>query len=158
MVADDFDGDGNLDVLLAGNDYGTEVSVGRYDAFNGLLLKGNGKGGFSAVPIANSGIFLPGNAKALVKFLGSNDTYQVLGSQNRGKLKIFRLNQTSRAIRIGKDENSAVVTLKDGRKQKWEFPIGSSFLSQSSRFLKVSNQVETITFSGYTGKNRTQNF
>jgi hypothetical protein len=43
MVADDFDGDGNLDVLLAGNDYGTEVSVGRYDALNGLLLKGNVK-------------------------------------------------------------------------------------------------------------------
>ena len=28
MVADDFDGDGNLDVLINGNDYGTEVSIG----------------------------------------------------------------------------------------------------------------------------------
>src|SRR4030095_6410100 len=37
MVVEDFDGDGNLDVLLSGNDYGTEVSVGRYDALNGLL-------------------------------------------------------------------------------------------------------------------------
>ncbi len=25
MVADDFDGDGNLDLLMNGNDYGTEV-------------------------------------------------------------------------------------------------------------------------------------
>jgi hypothetical protein len=40
MVVDDFDGDGNLDIALSGNDYGTEVSTGRYDAFNGLMLKG----------------------------------------------------------------------------------------------------------------------
>jgi enediyne biosynthesis protein E4 len=158
MVSEDFDGDGNLDVLLAGNDYGTEVSVGRYDAFNGLLLKGNGKGGFSPLSISESGVFLPGNAKALVKLLGGKETYQVLGSQNRGKLKMFRLNQTGKSIRIGKGEDMALVTLKDGRKQKWEFPIGSSFLSQSSRFLKVSHQVKTVTISGYNGKSRTKNF
>ena len=46
MLADDFDGDGNLDVLINGNDFGTEVSIGRYDALNGLLLKGNGSGDF----------------------------------------------------------------------------------------------------------------
>ncbi|MEO5563763.1 MAG: VCBS repeat-containing protein, partial [Chitinophagaceae bacterium] len=36
MTTDDFDGDGNLDVMMSGNDYGTEISVGRYDALNGL--------------------------------------------------------------------------------------------------------------------------
>ena len=30
MVVDDFDDDGNLDVLIDGNDYGTEVGTGRY--------------------------------------------------------------------------------------------------------------------------------
>ena len=44
MVADDFDGDGNLDIAINTNDYGTEVSTGRYDALNGLLLKGKGDG------------------------------------------------------------------------------------------------------------------
>ena len=102
--------------------------------------------------------FLPGNAKALVKLLGDNQTYRVIGSQNRGRLKVFRLNQTSKTIRIGKDEDIALVTLKDGRKQKWEFPFGSSFLSQSSRFLKVSDQVKSISISGYNGKSRTENF
>ena len=48
MVADDFDGDGNLDVVINANDYGTEVQSGRYDALNGLLLKGDGKGNFTA--------------------------------------------------------------------------------------------------------------
>jgi hypothetical protein len=37
MLAEDFDGDGSLDLLATGNDYGTEVSVGRYDACNGLF-------------------------------------------------------------------------------------------------------------------------
>ena len=46
MAVDDFDGDGNLDVLINGNDWGTEVTVGRYDALNGLLLRGDGKGEF----------------------------------------------------------------------------------------------------------------
>ncbi|MBU3745555.1 MAG: VCBS repeat-containing protein, partial [Sediminibacterium sp.] len=37
MVVDDFNGDGNLDIAINGNDYGTEVAVGRYDAMNGLV-------------------------------------------------------------------------------------------------------------------------
>ncbi|MEX0363089.1 MAG: FG-GAP repeat domain-containing protein, partial [Allomuricauda sp.] len=35
----DFDSDGDMDVLLIGNDYGNETFIGRYDAFNGLLLR-----------------------------------------------------------------------------------------------------------------------
>ncbi len=40
MVVDDFDEDGNLDVIINGNDWGTEVTVGRYDALNGLVAEG----------------------------------------------------------------------------------------------------------------------
>ena len=29
MIADDFDGDGNLDILISGNDYGTDVARGQ---------------------------------------------------------------------------------------------------------------------------------
>jgi hypothetical protein len=71
MLAEDFDGDGNLDLLLTGNDYGTEVSVGRYDGCNGLFLKGKGDGNFSPASILSSGWFVPGNAKALVKLRSS---------------------------------------------------------------------------------------
>ena len=37
MINDDIDGDGNLDVLMTGNDYGMEPYSGRHDAFNGLI-------------------------------------------------------------------------------------------------------------------------
>lgn len=65
MLANDFDGDGNLNLLAVGNDYGTEVSVGYYDACNGLFLKGDGTGNFKPETILQSGWFVPGNAKAL---------------------------------------------------------------------------------------------
>ena len=40
---------------LAGNDFGTEVTNGRYDAMNGLVLSGDGKGNFIAQTILQSG-------------------------------------------------------------------------------------------------------
>ena len=43
MVADDFDNDGNLDVCINTNDFGSDPSTGRYDALNGLVLKGEGR-------------------------------------------------------------------------------------------------------------------
>jgi len=44
ILCNDFDNDGHLDLLLAGNEYQVEVMIGRYDASYGLLLRGNGKG------------------------------------------------------------------------------------------------------------------
>src|SRR6478752_2410994 len=67
MLAEDIDGDGKLDLLATGNDYGTEPSVGRYDACNGIFMKGNGKGSFTNLSILQSGWYVPGNGKSLVK-------------------------------------------------------------------------------------------
>ena len=65
MDVSDFDMDGNLDVLLTGNDYGADLNVGRYDAFHGLMLKGDGKGGFFPLTASQSGFSTAGNAKEL---------------------------------------------------------------------------------------------
>src|SRR4029077_12949853 len=51
MVTGDFNNDNNLDVAICGNDFGTEVTNGRYDAMNGLLLLGDGKGSFTTKSI-----------------------------------------------------------------------------------------------------------
>jgi hypothetical protein len=154
MVVDDFNADGNLDVVLCGNDYGTEISVGRYDALNGLLLRGDGKGGFKVMTIAESGIYIPGNAKAMVKLLSANNSYNIVASQNRDKLRIARLNIGHDIIKPQTNENSALVTFKNGKKQKVEFPYGSSFLSQSSRFMMLSPDVSSVLFIATDGKKR----
>jgi enediyne biosynthesis protein E4 len=87
-VTADFNGDGFIDVLLTGNEYNMHPYIGRYDAMNGLVLKGDGKGNFQPLSILESGIFIPGSGKQLVSFALNNKT-AVAASQNRGGLKLF---------------------------------------------------------------------
>jgi ASPIC and UnbV/FG-GAP-like repeat len=158
MVVDDFDGDGNLDVLINGNDFGTEVSVGRYDGMNGLLLKGDGAGGFTPLSIEQSGIYIPGNGKALVKLQGSSGNYLVAASQNKNVLKLYELNRKAASIRIDPGDVSALIRFKNGRIQKEEFYYGSSFLSQSARFLPVDPSMDSVTITDARGRNRVVHF
>ncbi len=59
----DFDADGNLDLLLSGNLYESEVETPRNDASIGVFLKGNGKGKFIEVPAQKSKLYLDGNVR-----------------------------------------------------------------------------------------------
>ena len=155
MVVDDFDGDGNLDVLINGNDYGTEVSVGRYDALNGLLLKGNGTGNFIPQTILESGIYIPGNGKALVKLRGKDEKYLLAAGQNRGPLKVFELKKSIKNLPLLFNDESVEITFKNGKKQRQEFYYGFSFLSQSARFLNIGENVKTIVITNTNNQKRT---
>jgi len=93
IISEDFNKDGNLDILVCGNDYGAEVSNGRLDASNGLVLKGDGKGNFEPLTIEQSGIYIPDNAKSLVKLKRKSGGILIIASQNKGKLEAFRLNK-----------------------------------------------------------------
>jgi hypothetical protein len=154
MVVDDFDGDGNLDVLINGNDFGTEIGIGRYDALNGLLLKGDGTGGFTPLSILQSGIYIPGDGKALVKLRGTSGSYLVAASQNKGALKLYELNKKTGAIPVGTEDISALIRFKNGKTQKEEFYYGTSFLSESARFLRVGPDVTGITITDSKGRSR----
>ncbi len=154
MVADDFNNDGNLDVVINGNDFGTEVATGRYDALNGLLLLGDGKGNFSPQTILQSGIFIPGDGKALIRLKQAGGHYLVAASQNQSALKLFRLKKTSRAIALEPDEIYALIHLRDGKTRREEFQYGSSFLSQSARFITINDAVESIEIFKRNGPSR----
>ncbi|MGI8951572.1 MAG: VCBS repeat-containing protein [Chitinophagaceae bacterium] len=158
MCVDDFDGDGNLDVLINGNDFSTEVSQGRYDALNGLLMKGDGKGNFAPQKILQSGIFIPGNGKALVKLRGGNDKYFVAASENRGPLKIFELKKNVHLIAIQPNDVAAIIHYKNGKTQKRELYYGSSFLSQSGRFLNIDNTISSVEIIDGKGNHRNISF
>ena len=64
LVAD-FDGDGRADILAAGNFFGVTPVRGRYDASQGLLLRGDGAGGFVPASDAESGLAIPGQVRHL---------------------------------------------------------------------------------------------
>ncbi len=154
MITDDFDGDGNLDLLVNGNDYGTEVSIGRYDACNGLFLQGNGAGGFVPLSIVKSGLYLPGNGKSFVKLINNSGRVLVAASQNRGPLKVFRNNKQSKLLRFEPDDVAVRLTLKNGKIRKYEPSFGASFLSQSGRFLILSNDISNIEIMKSNGNKR----
>jgi hypothetical protein len=144
VVVDDFDGDGNLDVMFNGNDHGTEVSVGRYDALNGLLLKGDGKGHFSPMSILQSGVYLPGNGKSLVKLVNEKGKLLIAASENRGPLKLFACRSSLPSVPVKATDMAALLTLKSGAVRRQELYFGSSFLSQSGRSLLLSPAVTAV--------------
>jgi hypothetical protein len=59
----DFNGDGNLDLVLGGNLYRVKPEVGRYDASYGNFLAGDGHGGFTVIPPKVSGFRLEGEIR-----------------------------------------------------------------------------------------------
>jgi hypothetical protein len=89
ILADDFDGDRNLDLLLAGNFDGFKPEIGRASASFGLMLRGDGRGNFSAVPSPESGITIPGQARDIRRMRAApGDLYVV--TRNNDSLLAFR--------------------------------------------------------------------
>ncbi len=158
MITDDFDGDGNLDVAINTNNFSAGLMSGRYDALNGLMLKGDGKGGFTPQSILESGIFIPGDGKALNKLRGKNGKYLLAASQNQGPLKVFELKNKITNIPLQPNDISAEVLFKNGKKQRREFYHGSSFNSQSARFISISENVTSVIITDINGKTRKLNF
>ena len=65
IIAHDVDGDGNLDLIVAGNLYDVEPNTPRADAGNGLWLKGDGRGHFAAIAPLHSGFLAPSDVTSL---------------------------------------------------------------------------------------------
>ena len=67
LLADDLDGDGRTDLLVAGNFGGFKPEIGAMTAGYGLFLKGDGGGGFTPVPARASGFRVPGEARDIAR-------------------------------------------------------------------------------------------
>ncbi|MHA6247460.1 VCBS repeat-containing protein [Pontibacter sp. CAU 1760] len=62
----DYDQDGNLDVVLAGNMARARLRFGKYDASYGVLVQGDGKGAFRYVPQDQAGLQLKGDVRGIL--------------------------------------------------------------------------------------------
>ncbi|MEO8712029.1 MAG: VCBS repeat-containing protein, partial [Parafilimonas sp.] len=158
IAVSDFDGDGNLDVVINGNDYGTEVATGRYDGLNGLMMKGNGDGNFTPLSIMQSGIFIPGNGKSLVQLRNNKNECLLAAAENRGPLRIFKLKKSVNYLPVKPDDQYAIIQLKNGKQRREEFYYGASYLSQSSRFLNADASVKSVKIFNSKGESRTIDF
>ena len=94
MVIEDFNGDGNMDIIAAGNMYNTEVETPRNDASYGVYMQGDGKGYFKPLMPYESGLMINGEVK---------------------KMKVIRLNGGKRAMLIAKNNDyiQIVELIKD---------------------------------------------
>jgi enediyne biosynthesis protein E4 len=152
----DFNGDGNLDILAVGNSYSTEPLTGYYDAGIGVCLQGDGSGNFKIVNVTQSGFFVDGDAKALAAInLGQNKSAWI-ATANRDSVKIFEHSEQHdlSTIKILADDAYAEIIFTDGKKRRQEFNYGSSYLSQSSRVLVLTPEIQEVQIVNVKGQRR----
>jgi len=155
LVAGDFNGDGHADIYFVQNSYAPPPAIGHFDGGLSQLLRGDGHGHFAAVPPIESGLVVPGDAKALAMldldgdgwpdFLVSRNGEATLAFRNRGVEGRHAL----RVVLQGKPGNPQAVGARvaaefaDGTTETMEVCAGSGYYSQSTAAL----------FFGFTDRN-----
>ncbi|CCH51213.1 ASPIC/UnbV domain protein [Fibrisoma limi BUZ 3] len=139
MVPADVNEDGNLDLLLIGNDYAADVLSGWNDAGIGLYLQGDGRGAFRPAPVGRSGFVVDRDAKALAELTRPSGQPLFLATQNQDSLRVFAPSRPlqSKTIRLMPTDQYVLATLPNGKKQKIEGYWGASYLAQSSRTVRL---------------------
>ena len=89
MLAQDVEGRGKPDLLMAGNFIGFKPEIGRMNAGYGLLLRDDGTGGFTPVSVRQSGFFVPGQARD-IKRVRTRNGYIYVVARNNDRPLVFR--------------------------------------------------------------------
>ncbi len=156
MLPTDYNGDGNLDVLVVGNSYATETSIGKYDALKGLILVGDGQGKFETISASQSGFLVDSDAKGLAAIMDKHGQMNYLVSSNQAALKVFQKKSSNQheIIPVEKEDTYAILEFNDGKKERREFYFGNTYLSQSSRVLILSKEISSATIFNSKGTSR----
>ncbi len=85
----DFDGDGYIDLIVAGNVFGVPPIRGRYDASYGLLLRGDGAGRLTSVDLDTSNLVVVGQVRALKMLRHADGSQLVVVARNDDLLQIL---------------------------------------------------------------------
>lgn len=140
IMIEDYNEDGNLDILLQGNFFDFLPQYEKQDGILGLYLKGDGLGNFKVENYVQSGFEVKGENRGLSKILVDNKRY-ILNGVNKGRLKIFEINSSSALTHytLKPDEYAVNILYKNGRQERKEIYYGNSYLSQSSRSVSLNN-------------------
>lgn len=92
ILVKDFNNDGNLDFVGAGNLYASEIETPRNDAGTGVLLLGNGAGEFKPCSIKESGFYAPKDVKDLA-FITVKGKQHILVSNNNDFIKFIEIKE-----------------------------------------------------------------
>jgi hypothetical protein len=144
MVALDLTGDGHPDLALVQNAHAPTPSLGRFSGGVGLVLANDGHGNFRALDPQESGLLVPGDAKALVvadlnrdgwpDLVASRNDLPALAFQHRGiagqrPLRIELHGPPGNPTGVGA---KLTLTLADGSACTADVAAGSGYYAQSS--------------------------
>ena len=91
IICEDFDGDGDMDLLIAGNYWDREVETRRSDGSVGLLLLNDGSGNFESVHPSESGFNAWRDARVMA-MLRTNSGKALVVANNNGPVQLFSVN------------------------------------------------------------------
>ena len=151
VLCEDYDGDGQMDILLVGNDYGNEIFFGRLNGLNGLLLKGQGNQQFKSSTLAQSGFYVPGDGKSLVRWQRPNGS-TIIAGQNDADFMMFARPSASY---FKPQANDRLVIFDNGACQ--ELYYGNGFLSQGSRTVAIPEGLKVVEVVDFKGNKRKVN-
>jgi len=89
ISAEDFNHDGQIDLVLAGNQYRAKPETGIYDASYGLFLEGNKDGTWKTIPNKESGFYIKGEVRDL-KILNIGGVRVLVVARNNNSLQYFK--------------------------------------------------------------------
>lgn len=91
ILIEDFDGDGNKDIVLGGNFFTVVPKIGRYDASFGNYLQGDGKGNFKDIEPRKSGWTISGEVRDM-KMMNIGENSAVIVARNNANVlvKVWR--------------------------------------------------------------------
>lgn len=88
----DFNGDGNLDIMVAGNKTGSAPYFGAYDASFGDILLGDGQGAFTVLSPESTQLKIEGDVRDLALIKSQKYGYLILVGRNNDALKVYAPN------------------------------------------------------------------
>ena len=157
ILANDYNQDGFIDLLVTGNSYSADIESGNYDACTGLFLAGDGQGSFTPVLSRTSGFFVDGDAKGIAELVAKNGKTLVMTVQNSGPLKVFEaVKMSGRQIVLKQEDFLVEIDYKNGNTERREFYYGSSYLSSSTRTFRIPEDAGSIRITSYDGEVRNE--
>lgn len=101
LAVGDADGDGHEDLFLAQNFFGVPPGLSRLDGGRGLLLRGDGGGGFTPISARASGLDLPGEGRGAAFCDFDHDGRLDLAvGQNSGPTRLYRNAAAAPGLRL----------------------------------------------------------